>query len=167
MDLGGERGRRPRHGVGCLQQLLDGSGHIFAGKLEVPAPSEFSQWLDVSGLTANSQAEITVGEHAYQLDGNRWGYKFAYLRGSLDAEVAYVTSGADLNGFNAYDWGQDKTLQYKLAFANRSNPLEFGYYGARGSWPLSEGDSISTTATDFTRSATRSTACPDSLQPIR
>jgi hypothetical protein len=124
----------------AYNNFFNGSGHIFAGKLEVPAPSEFSQWLDVSGLTANSQAEITVGEHAYQLDGNRWGYKFAYLRGSLDAEVAYVTSGADLNGFNAYDWGQDKTLQYKLAFANRSNPLEFGYYGARGSWPLSEGD---------------------------
>jgi hypothetical protein len=109
------------------------------GKLEVPAPSEFSQWLDVSGLTVNSQAEITVGEHAYELDANRWGEKFAYVRGSLDAEVAYVTSSADLNGFNDYDWTQDKTLQYKLAFANQGNPLEFGYYGARGSWPLTEG----------------------------
>ncbi len=36
----------------------------------------------------------------------------------------------DLNGFNDYDWTQDKTLQYKLAFANRSNPLEFGYFGS-------------------------------------
>jgi hypothetical protein len=80
-----------------------------------------------------------VGEHVYELDSNRWGYKFAYLRNSLDAEVSYGTSTADLNGFNAYDWTQDKTLQYKLAFANRSNPLEFGYYGARGSWPLTEG----------------------------
>ena len=93
----------------------------------------------LAGLTANSSAEITVGEHAYELDGNRWGEKFAYVRGSLDAEVAYVTSSADLNGFNDYDWTQDKTLQYKFAFANRSNPLEFGYYGARGSWPLTEG----------------------------
>jgi hypothetical protein len=123
----------------AYNNFFNGAGHIFAGKLEVPAPSEFSQWLDVSGLTANSQAETTVGEHVYELDTNRWGYKFAYLRNSLDAEVSYGTSTADLNGFNAYDWTQDKTLQYKLAFANRSNPLEFGYYGARGSWPLTEG----------------------------
>ena len=123
----------------AYNNFFNGAGHVFAGKLEVPAPSEFSQWLDVTGLSVNSSAEITVGEHAYQLDANRWGYKFAYERGSLDAQVAYATSGADWSGFNNYDWTQDKTLQYKLAFANRSNPLEAGYYGARGSWPLSEG----------------------------
>jgi len=123
----------------AYNNFLNGSGHVFVGKLEVPAPSEFSQWLDVTGLSANSQAEITVGEHAYELDGNRWGTKFAYMPGSLDAEVAYVTSSADLNGLDAYDWSQDKTLQYKLAYANRSNPFEAGYYGARGSWPLGEG----------------------------
>lgn len=121
----------------AYNNFFNGSGHIFAGKLEEPAPSAFSQWFDVTGLTANS--EITVGEHTYELDANRWGYKFAYIRGSLDAEIAYVTSSADFNGFNDYDWTQDKTLQYKLAFANRGNPLEFGYYGARGSWPLTEG----------------------------
>jgi hypothetical protein len=123
----------------AYNNFFDGSGHIFAGKFEVPAPSSFSQWLDVTGLSANAQAGITVGEHVYELSPNRWGYKFAYIRGSLDAEVAYVTSPSNLNGFNAYDWTQDKTLQYKLAYADRSNPLEFGYYGARGSWPLSEG----------------------------
>jgi hypothetical protein len=95
----------------AYNNFFNGAGHIFVGKLEVPAPSEFSQWLDVSGLTVNSQAEITVGEHAYELDANRWGEKFAYVRGSLDAEVAYVTSSADLNGFNDYDWTQDKTYQ--------------------------------------------------------
>lgn len=123
----------------AYNNFFNGTGHIFAGKLQMPAPSEFSQWLDVSGLSVNSQAEITVGEHVYELDSNRWGYKFAYMPGSLDAEIAYGTSSADLSGFNDYDWTQDKTLQYKLAYANRGNPLEFGYYGARGSWPLSEG----------------------------
>lgn len=123
----------------AYSNLLDHSGHIFAGKLEVPAPSEFSQWFDVTGLSINAGAEMTVGEHTYQLDANRWGYKFVYDRGDVDAEIAYVTAGTDLNGFNAYDWGQDKTLQYKVAFANPSYPLEFGYYGARGSWPLAEG----------------------------
>lgn len=123
----------------AYNNFFNGAGHIFVGKLEVPAPSEFSQWLDVTGLSINSAAEMTVGEHTYELDANRWGEKFAYLQGSLDAEVSYTASGADWAGFNDYDWTQDKTLQYKLAFANRSNPLEFGYYGARGSWPLSEG----------------------------
>lgn len=123
----------------AYNNFFDGAGHIFAGKLEVPAPSSFSQWLDVTGLSANLQPSITVGEHVYELSSNRWGYKFAYIRNALDAEVAYVTSPSNLNGFNAYDWQQDKTLQYKLAFADRGNPLEIGYYGARGSWPLSEG----------------------------
>lgn len=123
----------------AYNNFFDGSGHIFAGKLEVPAPSEFSQWFDVSGLSINSAAEMTVGEHTYELDANRWGYKFAYIRDSLDAEVSYTAAGTDLNGFNDFDWTQDKTLQYKLAFANRSNPLEVGYWGARGSWPLTEG----------------------------
>jgi hypothetical protein len=123
----------------AYNNFFGGAGHIFAGKLEVPAPSEFSQWLDVTGLSINSAAEMTVGEHVYELDANRWGYKFAYIRDALDAEVSYGTSTADLNGFNDYDWTQDKTLQYKLAFADRSNPLEGGYFGARGSWPLTEG----------------------------
>ncbi len=123
----------------AYNNFFNGAGHLFAGKLELPAPSEFSQWFDVTGLSVNSSAEITVGEHAYELDANRWGYKFAYERGSLDAEAAYVTSSADWSGFNDFDATQDKTLQYKVAFANRSNPLEVGYYGARGSWPLTEG----------------------------
>ena len=123
----------------AYNNFFNGAGHIFAGLLEVPAPSEFSQWFDITGLSLNSGAEMTVGEHVYQLDANRWGYKFAYVQGSLDAEVAYGASTDGWSGFNDFDWTQDKTLQYKLAFANRSNPLEFGYYGARGSWPLTEG----------------------------
>jgi hypothetical protein len=123
----------------AYNNFFDGSGHIFMGKLEVPAPSEFSQWFDVTGLSINSGAEMTVGEHTYELDANRWGYKFAYIRNSLDAEVAYVAASNDWSGFNDYDWTQDKTLQYRFAFANPGNPLEFGYYGARGSWPLTEG----------------------------
>lgn len=119
--------------------IFNGAGHLFVGKFELPAPSEFSQWFDVTGLSANAGAELTVGEHTYELDANRWGYKFDYDHGDVDAELAYVTANTDLNGFNDYDSQTDKTLQYKIAFANPSYPLEFGYYGARGSWPLTEG----------------------------
>ncbi len=123
----------------AYHNLFARSGHLFVGKVQAPGPSEFSQWFDVTGLTANTPAESTVGEHTYQLDANRWGTKFVYDRGSLDAEVAYLTSGEDLNGFNDYSADTDKTVQYKVAFANQNNPLEVGYYGARGSWPLMEG----------------------------
>ncbi len=124
----------------AYNNLLDRNGHLFVGKLEVPAPSEFSQWFDVTGLSLNAAAEMTVGEHVYELDANRWGTKFVYDRGALDAEIAYTTSGADWSGFNDYSDDTDKTLQYKLAFANPENPLEVGYYGSRGSWPLAEGE---------------------------
>ena len=55
------------------------------------------------------------------------------------AEVAYLTSGADIYGFNDYSDDTDKTMEYQVAFANQKNPLEIGYYGSRGSWPLTEG----------------------------
>jgi hypothetical protein len=120
----------------AYSNLFARSGHLFIGKVEEPAPSALSQWMDLSPFTS---AEMTVGEHQYQLDNNRWGTKFAYVRDSLDAEVAYTTSGADLNGFNDYSNDTDKTWQYRLADANPKQPLEFGYYGSRGSFPLAEG----------------------------
>lgn len=133
----------------AFHNLFDRSGHLFVGKVQAPAPSEFSQWFDVTGLSTNEGAEITVGEHAYQLDANRWGTKFDYDRGSFDGEVAYLTSAADLSGFNDYSNDTDKTMQYKVAFANPKNPLEAGYYGARGSWPLAEGGTDQYSANAF------------------
>ena len=123
----------------AYHDLLDRDGHLFAGKVETPGPSEFSQWFDVTGLSLNAGAEMTVGEHTYELDANRWGYKFVYDRGSLDVEAAYLTASGDLNSFNDYSDDTDKTMQYKVAFANPTNPVEVGYYGSRGSWPLTEG----------------------------
>jgi hypothetical protein len=123
----------------AYHNLFDRSGHLFLGKVQAPAPSPFSQWFDLTGMAINQGAELTVGEHTYQLDGNRWGEKFVYDRGSLVAQAAYLTSNTDLNGFNDYSSDTDKTAQWQLAFANQHNPLEVGYYGARGSWPLSEG----------------------------
>ena len=120
-----------------ISSMVRVTSSLGSSKYRLPRSSASGSTL--AALPPTPRRRATVGEHAYELDGNRWGYKFAYIRSSLDAEIAYVTSSADLNGFNAYDSSQDKTLQYKLAFANRSNPLEAGYYGARGSWPLTEG----------------------------
>jgi hypothetical protein len=120
----------------AYNNLFARSGHLFVGKVEEPAPSPLSQWMDLTGFAS---AEMTVGEHAYEVDANRWGSKFAYIRNSLDAEIAYTTAGTDLDGVGDFRNDTDKTLQYKLADANPMRPLEFGYYGSRGSFPLPEG----------------------------
>ena len=123
----------------AYNNLLHHDGHLFIGKVEAPGPSPFSQFSD---LAAFSTPEITVGEHAYQLDANRWGVKLNYVHHWIDAEAGWLGSGGDLTGTGgASDFSSDtdKTIQYKLAYADAENPLEVGIYGSRGSWPLAEG----------------------------
>jgi hypothetical protein len=119
--------------------LFHKDGHLFIGKIEAPGPSPFSQWSDISGFATPT---IMVGEHPYQLDGNRWGAKFAYVHGALDAEAAWLLSG---NGFvSSADFdtvpGTDKTFQWKVASAHPDQPLEIGAFGSMGSYVLSTGD---------------------------
>jgi hypothetical protein len=109
--------------------LLKHNAYVEVGKLEVPAPSPYSQWLEIAPFAT---PEVTVGEHTYELDGNRWGAKVGYLGGSTSVDAAYVGSDQDLNG--ATDWlpPAGKTLQYRVAFMRPKNPLEAGMYGASG-----------------------------------
>lgn len=119
--------------------LFHRDGHLFVGKYEAPAPSPFSQFFDISAF---STPEIAVGEHAYQLDGNRWGAKLAYVHGALDAEAGWLLSANDVIG--AADFattpGTEKTFQWKLASAHADQPLEVGAYGSSGSFVVSTGD---------------------------
>lgn len=118
--------------------LLHRDGHLFLGKIEAPGPSPFSQWFDI---TQPVTPEIVVGEHGYQLDGNRWGAKFAYTRPGVDAEVSWLGSGGDLISASDFDVapGTEKTWQWKLANTYADKPLEFGAYGAFGSFIVSTG----------------------------
>jgi hypothetical protein len=120
--------------------LFHRDGHLFIGKYEAPAPSPFSQFFDISAF---STPEITVGEHAYQLDGNRWGSKLAYVHGSLDAEAGWLLSGNGMIGPSdfATTAGTDKTFQWKLASAHPDMPQlpELGLYGSSGSYIVSTG----------------------------
>ena len=126
----------------AYNNLLNHDGHAFAGLVEAPAPSPYSQWMDIAPFTT---PEITVGEHQYELDANRWGAKFNYIKGSLDVEAAWLYAGGE--GPPGYSvWGAssnfsntDKTFEYKIAYANPNYPVETGVYGSRGSWPLTEG----------------------------
>ena len=125
--------------------LLHRDGHLTIGKLELPAPSPFSQTFELSGYNPPS---MTVGEHAYGLSSNRWGAKFQYIRPGYIVEAAYVTSDANLNTAFDFSGMSDKTFQYRVAYARPDKPLEFGAYGATGSFPLSDGtfDAYSTIA---------------------
>jgi hypothetical protein len=119
-----------------FNNLFKHNGYLAVGKLEVPAPSPFSQWFEVAPFAT---AEVTVGEHAYALDANRWGAKVGYLHNSLSLDAAYVGSDADLNGATDFVPAAGKTLQFRAAFMRPKNPLEFGVYGAAGTFPISDG----------------------------
>lgn len=117
--------------------LFRHTGHLFVGKVETPAPSPFSQWFDI---TPFASAEMTVGEHQYELDNNRWGSRLSYVHGSVDVEAAWLGSSGDLGGTSDFTNDTDKTFQWKVshAIAERSS-FEAGAFGSRGSFPLQEG----------------------------
>lgn len=119
-----------------FNNLLHRDAHLTAGKLELPAPSPFSQWFELSGFNPPA---MTVGEHAYGLSGNRWGGKLQYIRNGYIVEGAFVGPNGDLNSAFDFTTPTDKTFQYRAAYARPDKPFEAGFYGATGSWPLSDG----------------------------
>lgn len=121
----------------AYNNLFHRDGHLFVGVIESPALSPYSQWFDLAGF---APPEITVGEHVYQLDGNRWGAKFNYVRKSLDVEVGWLGSNTGWSGFSDFGNDTDKTFLYKVGFANPTSLVDFGVIGTRGSWPLTEGN---------------------------
>lgn len=121
--------------------LFHRDGHLFIGKIEAPAPSPFSQFFDLAGF---APPEITVGEHAWPFDSNRWGTKLAYVHSWFTAEVAYLGPSGDLTpsaGGAATDWGPttEKTVQWRVVDGLGYKPLEFGAYGGIGTFPTSDG----------------------------
>jgi hypothetical protein len=119
--------------------LFHRDGHLFVGKIESPGPSPYSQWFDVSGFAA---AGVTVGEHTWQADANRWGAKLGYVHDNWNAEVAWLGSGNGLPGAADFDTvpGTDKTFAWKLVQALPDHPYEFGIFGSSGSFIVSSGD---------------------------
>ena len=123
----------------AYNNLFNRNGHLFAGLIEAPAPSPYSQWMDLADFTT---PEITVGQHQYELDANRWGTKFNYIKGSLDLELGYMYEGPpspSVWGASSVFTDTDKSFAYKVAYANPEHPVEFGVYGSRGEWPLTPG----------------------------
>ena len=128
-------------GVDTMQlaynNLFRRTTHFFVGKQSaLPVPGPFSNQSD---LAPYASAELTVGEHMYQLDMMRWGTSLSYVRPKFYAQAAWYFSDGDWN--QAFDFSSDtnKTLQWIAAYADASMPWEVGTYGQAGSWPLTEG----------------------------
>jgi mono/diheme cytochrome c family protein len=130
--------------------LFHGDGHLIVGKLDAPAPPAFSYWQDMSGF---SSASISVGQHGYNLGGERWGVGFNYVPADFKqrpykVQVAYVGNSPSMynasvfsssNPYGPYGSGSDKAFQYKAAWARPDKPIEAGVYGAVGTYILSSG----------------------------
>jgi hypothetical protein len=116
--------------------LLHREGHLFVGKIENPAPSPYSQTMDIDGPAASG---TVVGEHDWSATySNRWGTKFAYDHKALSVEGGYLLSGEDISGVGNFSAG-DKTFQWKAAYAPPDHPIEAGFFGSSGSFPVSTG----------------------------
>ena len=131
-------------------QLFHGNGHLVVGKLDPPAPPAFSYWQDQTGFASSG---ISVGQHGYNLAGERWGVGFNYVpidyqRMPYRAQFAYVGNSPSMFNASAFSSsnpygpggnGSDRAFQYRLAWARPDRPLELGFYGAVGSYILPTG----------------------------
>jgi len=115
-------------------RLFHGDGHLFVGKIEPPAPSPYSQWFELAGFASPS---ITVGQHNWELGANRWGTKLQYSHEWLEADAGYLGSSNDLSGAGDFSSDQEKTFQWRTAWAVQDKPLEYGFYGSSGVAPIS------------------------------
>jgi hypothetical protein len=131
-------------------QLFHANGHLIVGKLDPPAPPAFSYWQDQSGFSSPS---ISVGQHGYNLSGERWGVGFNYVPTNYakipyKAQLAYVGNSPSMynatvfsssNPYGPGGAGSDRAFQYKIAYARPDRPVEAGVYGAVGSYILPTG----------------------------
>jgi hypothetical protein len=143
--------------------LLHRNGHLFAGKIESPGPSPFSQWFDVSSFATPA---LTVGEHTWQNDANRWGAKFAYVHNVVNVEFGYLGSDQDLNGVTDFIPQNGKTFQWRVAYAQPTKPVEIGLYGNVGRSHSPKGVSTGTRRLRRTGKSIRTTRFPASSRSI-
>lgn len=131
-------------------QLFHGDGHLILGKFDPPAVPAFSYWSDQSGFSGSG---ISMGQHAYNLGGQRWGAEFSYVpqdykHAPYRVQLAYVGNSNPMINSSTFDSsnpyaanasGSDKAFLYKAAWARPDRPFEAGVYGAAGTYILPNG----------------------------
>jgi hypothetical protein len=125
----------------AYHNILDHHGHLFVGKLaEINLDEYAAGVLD----DANNQVlpNVAVGAHDYALDYNsgRWGAKFNYVGTKTAVEVEYLGNATEASSFgDAYDFSRasDKTLQWRVAYADPAKPWEVGVFGESGAIGIS------------------------------
>jgi hypothetical protein len=119
--------------------FLNHDAHVTLGKMQVPSPSYFGFWMDQAAFAV---PEITVGQHGYQLDANRWGGQLSYTTPKWYAQAGYYYSDANLgNAFNFVP-PNGQTLQYRVGYSTPKSPLTLEFYGANGSVPVQNVDTF-------------------------
>jgi hypothetical protein len=122
----------------AYHNILNHDGHLFLGKIPGVDLDEFGAGvLDEVTSADTAVPNVAVGVHNYGLDlGNgRWGGKFNFVRGKTFVEVAFLGNPTYAGSFaDAYDFsrGADKSLQWRVAYADPAKPYEIGVFGENG-----------------------------------
>ena len=122
----------------AYHNFFNHDGHLFLGKIAGIDLDEFGAGvLDEVNIADSAVPNVAVGVHSYGLDyGNgRWGAKFNFVRGKTAVEVAYLGNPTYAGSFaDAYDYsrGANKSLQWRVAYADPAKPYEIGVFGENG-----------------------------------
>jgi len=120
----------------AYNNLLDRKGHLFVGKLPEINLDEYADGV-LDDVNISELPSVAVGDHAYDpdYDGGRWGAKFNYVGGKALVQAAYLGNPTRASSFgDAYDYSiaADRSFQWRVAYADPSNPWEIGVFGESG-----------------------------------
>jgi hypothetical protein len=121
----------------AYHNLFNHDGHLFVGKLPAINLDEYGAGVldDVSAASREPDVAVGVHDYAEEYDGGRWGAKFNLVRGKTLLQIAYLGNPTGLGSFqDAYDFsrGADRSLQWRVAYADPAKPYEFGVFGESG-----------------------------------
>jgi len=123
----------------AYSNLFNHDGHLFVGKLAPINIDEFAASVlpEVNDAGLNREPNFAVGVHNYALDydNGRWGAKFNYVGGKTLVQIAYLGNATGGNSFaDAYDYSQnaDRSVQWRIAYADPAKPYEVGVFGESG-----------------------------------
>jgi hypothetical protein len=138
MLVGGQQGFLEQ-GWLAYHNFFNHDGHLFVGKLPGINLDEYgaSNLDEVNDAGQGRLPNVAVGVHNYADEdvGGRWGSKFNYVRGKTLLQIAYLGNPTGESSFqDAYNYsrGADRTVEWRVAYANPAKPWEIGVFGQTG-----------------------------------